>query len=301
MQLLSDNIRAAGFMSLSMAGFVLNDTLLKLTSEDLSLFQSILIRGVFASFLIGLLAWHKKALFVRVRKADRWIMGVRLVGEIGGTICFLTALFNMPIANATAILQVLPLAVTLASAVFLKEKVGWRRYSAIAIGFVGVLIVIRPGSEGFNEYSFWVIGAVIFIVLRDLVTRKLSSDVPSLFVSFTTAVGITATAAVLSPTMVWHPVTLHHTGMLGVAALFLVVGYLFSVMTMRVGDISFASPFRYTNLIWALIIGLVIFGDSLDQWTLIGSTIIVATGVYTFYRERRKHFPPAQNSADQNS
>ena len=286
--MLSENVRAALFMSLSMAGFVLNDTFMKLASADLSLFQAILVRGLFATLVIGLLAWHKKVLFIKVAKADRGAVVIRLAGELGGTLCFLTALFNMPIANATAILQALPLAVTLASAVFLKEPVGWRRYTAIAIGFIGVLIVIRPGSDGFNTYSFWALAAVGFIVLRDLATRKLSVEIPSLFVAFTTASGITLTAALLLPTVAWHPVDSGHVLILGLAALFLIVGYVFSILTMRIGEVSFASPFRYTNLIWAIIIGVVVFGDALDQWTLIGSSIVVGTGVYTFSRERRR-------------
>lgn len=287
MKILSDNFQAALFMSLSMAGFVLNDTFMKMASNDLSLFQAIFLRGLFATTIIGFMAWRRQALIVAVSKPDRAMLALRMVGEIGGTVCFLTALFNMPIANATAILQVLPLAVTLASALFLKEPVGWRRYLAIAIGFLGVLIVIRPGSDGFNDYSYWAIGAVIFIVLRDLATRKLSSASPSLFVAFSAALGITLTGAILAPSMAWHPVESQHVLLLGAAALFLVVGYLFSVMTMRVGNISFASPFRYTNLIWAIIIGVVIFDDSLDQWTLIGSAIVVGMGIYTFYRERK--------------
>lgn len=284
-----------------MAGFVLNDTFMKLTSEDLTLFQSILIRGLFASTFIGLWAWRKRVLYINVSKADRIALATRMFGEIGGTVCFLTALFNMPIANATAILQALPLAVTLASSMFLKEQVGWRRYTAIAIGFVGVLIVIRPGSDGFTEYSFWALAAVVFIVIRDLATRKLSSEVPSLFVAFTAALGITCTGALLSPMMAWHPVEIRHVSMLGISALFLVVGYIFSIMTMRVGDISFASPFRYTNLIWALVLGVVIFGDALDRWTLLGSALIVGMGIYTFYRERRQQKLTAKGAMNQKS
>lgn len=301
MRIVSDNFRAAAYMSLSMAGFVLNDTFMKLASEDLTLFQSILIRGLFASAFIGLWAWRKGVLYVNVSKADRIALATRMFGEIGGTLCFLTALFNMPIANATAILQALPLAVTLASSVFLKEKVGWRRYTAIAIGFAGVLIVIRPGSDGFTEYSYWALAAVVFIVIRDLATRNLSSGVPSLFVAFTAALGITCAGALLSPMMAWHPVEIRHVSMLGISALFIVGGYIFSIMTMRVGDISFASPFRYTNLIWALMLGVVIFDDALDRWTLLGSALIVGMGIYTIYRERRQQKPMAKASMNQKS
>jgi drug/metabolite transporter (DMT)-like permease len=284
---ISDNFRAAGYMSLSMAGFVLNDTMIKIVSEDLSLFQVIFLRGLFATVFVALIAWHQGVLFYRPSKHDRQTLGLRMIGEVGGTLCFLTALFNMPIANATAILQVLPLAITLASAMFLGEVIGWRRYTAIMVGFMGVLIVVRPGFDGFNSYSFWALVAVLFITARDLFTRKLSSGVPSIYAAVMAALGITITAGLLSPIMEWLPVSSEHLWMLVVAACFLVVGYIFSIMTMRVGDISFASPFRYTNLIWAIVIGFVVFGDPLDSGTLTGGTIIVVMGIYTFYRERQ--------------
>jgi drug/metabolite transporter (DMT)-like permease len=283
----SDNFRAAGYMSLSMAGFVLNDTMIKIVSEDLSLFQVIFLRGLFATAFVALMALHQGVLFYSISKHDQKILGLRMIGEVGGTLCFLTALFNMPIANATAILQALPLVITLASAIFLKEAVGWRRYTAIMVGFIGVLIVVRPGSNGFNSYSFWALVAVLFITVRDLFTRKLSSGVPSLYAAVTAAFGITVAAGLLSPTMEWRPVSSEHLWMLVVAACFLVVGYIFGIMAMRVGDISFASPFRYTNLIWAIVIGFIVFGDPLDSATLTGGTIIVVMGIYTFYRERQ--------------
>jgi drug/metabolite transporter (DMT)-like permease len=287
MVIISDNFRAAGYMSLSMAGFVLNDTMIKIVSEDLSLFQVIFLRGLFATTFLALMAWHQGVLFYDPSKHDRKTLGIRMIGEVGGTLCFLTALFNMPIANATAILQVLPLVITLAAAIFLKEAVGWRRYTAIILGLIGVLIVVQPGSDGFNSYSFWALLAVLFIAARDLFTRKLSADVPSLYAAMIAALGITVTACLLSPTMEWRPISSEHLWMLAVAACFLVVGYIFSIMTMRVGDISFASPFRYTNLIWAIVIGFVVFGDPLDSETLTGGAIVVVMGIYSFYRERQ--------------
>ncbi len=283
----SENFRGAALMAAAMAAFTFNDGIMKIASENVSLFQAIFLRGIFTTVLIGFLAWHKRALFCSIAKPDRVILFWRLVGEIGGTLCFLTALFNMPIANATAILQALPLAVTLGAALFLREPVGWRRYLAIAVGFSGMLIIVRPGSEGFNEFSFYAIGAVAFIVLRDLMTRRLSAQVPSLFVAFLTSIAIMITGAVLSPTMTWHPVTVESLTYLGSASILVLFGYLFSIMTMRVGEISFVSPFRYTSLIWAIIVGYLVFGDIPDLWTLAGSTIVVAMGIYTFHRERK--------------
>ena len=283
----SDNFRGAGLMAASMAAYVLNDVIVILVSGSLSIFQVMFLRGLFATALLGLIAWRRKAIFPALMKADWRLMVLRLVGEVGATMCFLTALFHMPLANATAILQALPLAVTLAAAMFLREAVGWRRYLAIMVGFAGVMIIVRPGSEGFNAYSLSALAAVVFIVLRDLATRRLSVHVPSIFVAFLASVVITGTGAALSPIMAWKPVGVGELQLLGGAALFLVFAYLFGIMTMRVGDISFVSPFRYTNLIWAIILGYVVFGDIPDTWTLLGSAIVVLMGIYTFYRERK--------------
>ena len=284
----SGNVQGAVFMMLSMAGFVLNDTLMKSLSDELPMFQAIFLRGVAATLLIGLLAWYRRALWYWPTRTTVKIISVRVVGEIGATICFITALFNMPIANATAILQVSPLAVTLGAAWFLGESVGWRRYSAIIVGFLGVMLIVRPGSEGFTVYSVYALGAVVFFVLRDLVTRRLPIDVPSLFVTVISSVSVMIMAGLLSATTDdWQPVTLGQIGVLTLAAVFVLIGYLFGVMTMRVGDISFISPFRYTILIWAILLGIAVFGDIPDSMTLLGSAIVVATGIYAFYRERR--------------
>lgn len=283
---LSDNARGALFMMISMAAFILNDTMMKLVSDELTLFQAIFLRGIGATTLIALLALARGELIRRVEARDRRTLAFRTLGEIGGTICFLTALFNMPIANATAILQAMPLAVTLAAALFLGEPVGWRRYTAIAVGFVGVLVIVRPGTEGFNVYSFWAVVAVFFMVIRDLSVRRLTHAMPSTFVAFTTALSITMVGGLVSLTQPWGELTLANLGKLGLAAVFLFIGYLSIVLAMRHADVGYVAPFRYTILIWAIILGIVFFGEVPDAWTLTGSAIVVGTGVYTFYRER---------------
>ena len=157
---LSDNARGAVFMAICMAGFVLNDAMIKLVTQEISLFQAIFLRGILASLLIGALAWWRRQLFYRVSRGDGKLLALRIFGEMGGTVCYLTALMHIPIANATAILQALPLAVTLGAAVFLKEPVGWKRYTAIAVGFAGVLIIVRPGAEGFDGFALLAVIAV---------------------------------------------------------------------------------------------------------------------------------------------
>jgi drug/metabolite transporter (DMT)-like permease len=292
----SDNMRGAIFMMASMAGFSLNDALIKSVADDLPLFQAVFLRGVFATALIAALAAGTGALRFRPGPRDGRLIGQRVFAEIAGTLCFLTALFNMPIANATAILQSVPLAVTFGAALFLGERVGWRRYLAIAVGFAGVLIIVRPGSEGFTGYSLWALAAIGFIVLRDLSTRSLSPDAPASFVVFVTSILMTLAAGLAAALTDWRAVDPGHVAALAAAGACLVVGYVFGVMTMRIGEIGFTQPFRYTLIVWAILFGIVMFGEWPDLWMLTGSAIVAATGLFTFYRERRLGLsrPPAE-------
>ena len=273
-------------MSASMAGFVMNDALMKSLSEDVPLFQAIFVRGLFATSVIVLLAWRSGALRFRPVAKDRRLIGLRMLSEALTTCFFLTALFNMPIANAVAIIQAASLGVPLCAALFLGDRVGWRRYLAIGIGFCGVLMIVRPGGEGFNIYSVSALAAVSSIVLRDLVTRQISREVPGLRVTVMTSVTITALGAV--GTLIVGHTTLSVPIIVTLAASsgFLLVGYYAGVEAMRVGEIGAVSPFRYTNLLWALILGLLVFGDLPDLLTMLGAAIIVISGLYTLHRER---------------
>jgi S-adenosylmethionine uptake transporter len=283
---MTDNIRGALWMSLSMVGFVINDALMKSLSGEVPLFQAILVRGGFATVLIAGLAWARGAFQFRLAGPDRRFVVLRTIGEVGGTCLFLTALFNMPLANATAILQVASLGVTLAAALVLGDAVGWRRYTAILIGFIGVLMIVRPGTEGFNIYSLSALGAVAFIVLRDLSTRRLSRAVPGLLVTVITSVAITATGAIMTLVGEWQPLDWTALARMCAASGFLLVGYYAGVEAMRVGEVGAVSPFRYSNLLWALIIGYLVFGE-VPTWTvMIGAAIVVSTGLYTLHRER---------------
>lgn len=282
----SENTRGAICMVVSMAGFGLNDALIKLVGEDLPLFQAVFLRGLMATFLIGVLAARDGGLEFRPSRSDRRLIPLRTIAEIGATVSFLTALFHMPIANASAILQSIPLAVTLAAAAFMGEPVGWRCYVAICVGFAGVLVIARPGTEGFNVYAFWALASVGCVVLRDLSTRRLSAGTSALAVSLVTSAALTLAAALAMLFGDWAPITAGHVGLLGVAAAGLLLGYVFSVHAMRRGDIGFVQPFRYTLLVFAIISGIVLFGEWPDGWTLLGAAMVAGTGLYTLHRER---------------
>lgn len=275
------------YIVLSSAGFGCNDALIKLAAADFPLFQAVFIRGLFVTLLVVLLMWQQKTPWQVASRADRKLVSLRMAAEVCSTICFLNALFNMPIANVTAVLQATPIAVTLCAALVLGEKIGWRRYLAILVGFVGVIILIQPGTDAFNRYSLWALAAVGFLVLRELSTRRLSAQTPSLLVTLCTAVAIATVAGLACLGSNWQPLAIVPLLLLIAAAFFLLGGYLFGIMAMRCGDIGFVSPFRYSIMLWAIVLGYGVFGEIPNATTLLGTAIVAATGIYTFYRETR--------------
>jgi len=299
---LTSNMRGALFMSLSMAGFTFNDSIVKSLTNDLSVAQVMFIRGVVATLLIFLLARHRRALRPIHLLLDPWV-ALRVVGELGGTLTFLIGLSHIPLANASAILQALPLAVTMAAALFLSEPVGWRRWGAILTGFVGVLIIVRPGLEGFSPYALMIVGTVVFAAARDIATRKVNPAIPSLYLSTVTAASVALAGLVLIwPMGGWKPVSASELGLISLAGCLLLVGYQFIIMSMREGEISFIAPFRYTSFIWALLLGMLVFGEYPDVYMVTGGAIVIGSGLYTLYRERIKSAAkPASRAAARHS
>lgn len=284
---LTDNTRGALLMMCSMAAFTLNDTFMKELAGQMPLFQVLVLRGALTTVFVGLLAWKMGALHLRIPRKDRWLIVQRMVAEIGAAYFFLTALFNMPLANVTAILQSLPLVVTLCAALFFGEALGWRRMTAILVGLVGVLLIVRPGTEGFNLYSVYAVISVGFVTMRDLATRRLSGATHSMMVTFATTLSVTLFFGVASVGVDWVPVDLFAAKRVLGAAVMVMAGYVFSVLVMRVGEISFVAPFRYTGLIWALALGWYVFGDWPGPLTLLGAGIVVSSGVFMLLRERQ--------------
>ncbi|SFQ19321.1 DMT family transporter [Tranquillimonas alkanivorans] len=287
MAALTPNLRGALLMMGSMTGFTLNDVCMKALSDELPLFQALFLRGLGTTLCLALLMrWQGRGLRLDLSPRDRGLIVLRSVAEVVAAFFFLTALFNMPIANATAILQAMPLSVTLAGALFLGEAFGWRRMAAILIGFCGVLLIVRPGAEGFNVYSLYALAAVAAVTVRDLAARRMSAHVPSLVVALAASALVTASFGIGSAFVEWGTLTAKNGAQLLGAMGFVFFGYIFSVAAMRSGEIGFVAPFRYTGLIVALVAGLAIFGEWPSTLTLLGSAIVVATGVFTLYRDR---------------
>jgi len=270
-----------------MAGFAANDALLKYGFDELGLYQSIFIRGVFSTILLAVWAYYKGA-FSNVGKSLSGLVFLRVTGEVGGTICFLSALVFISLADASAILQAVPLVVTVAAIVFLGERVGPKRIVATFVGFIGVLIIIKPGGDDFNIYYLVALASVGFIVLRDVSTRKLTSDVSTELVAFLTSLGVMLLGLVGSFYEEWSSVSVGQYSNLFFASVALLVGYLFTVLAFRQGDVGFVAPFIYTYLVWAIILSILMFAEYPDLYTMVGSIIVVATGLYSFWVERKE-------------
>jgi len=281
----SNNLRGAFFMSIAMAGYVSNDAIMKIVAPKIGLSEAIFIRGVFCSIFIALI------FSIPLRNIDECKAGFKKVlgrsfFDLLATIFFLTALLNMPFANVNAILQALPLVVTITASLVLKESFGKKRAVAIIVGLMGVLLIIKPGTEGFNIYSLLALGAVLSVTCRDLLTRKMSKQIPAIFVSLVTSLVVTSSTGIyLMFNQNWKNADYYSIALLAISGLFLMAGYFFSVQAMRYGSVAFVSPFRYTLMVWALLIGFFVFGDFPDYMSLIGMFLIIATGLFTLYRE----------------
>ncbi len=285
---LSDNIRGSLFMASAMMGFAFNDTIIKTLREDMNVGQIMFVRGGITTLIVFLIAWKLGALRP-LKVALTPAVLARAFAEILSALTFIYALGKIPLANASAILQALPLAVTLGAALFLHEPVGWRRWTAIITGFIGVLIIIRPGPDGFSLASLVCVACVFSAATRDLLTKGINPEIPSIFITLVTTLIIALAGAVLIvPTGGWTPMSLPVLGLMGLSSLAVIVGYQSIVMAMRIGEISFIAPFRYTSLFWSIGLGYVVFGDLPDHWMLLGIVIIVASGLYTFYRENKR-------------
>ncbi|WEX75990.1 DMT family transporter [Sinorhizobium numidicum] len=281
----SANFRGIVFMCLAMVAFACNDALVKSVTGVMNTGQIMFIRGLLTTMMVVVIA-HRFGALRPVRTILRPVIILRIVMEALASITYISALGQIPLANASAIMQALPLAVTLGAALFLREPVGWRRWAAIIVGFLGVLIVLRPGPEGFTPVALTVVACVFVTATRDICTRRIGGEVPSLFITVTTAFVTTLVgAALIVPFGGWQPISSTSFTHIAGASVLLMLGYQTIVLAMRDGDISVIAPFRYTSLLWSITLGIVFFAETPDRWMLAGVAVIVASGLYTFYRE----------------
>jgi drug/metabolite transporter (DMT)-like permease len=266
--------------------FLINDTLLKVASAGMPLGQILFFRGLFATLIMTVII-VRFGVHRRMALLASWPIFWRTGAEIAAAFLYLFALFHMPIANINAILQIVPLMITGAGAIFLGENVGWRRWTAIAVGFIGVLIIVRPGLGGFDIYGLLALGSMVCITLRDMMTRIIPGGVHAFLIAWITAIAVGAGGAAYGLTEEWAMPGWQPLALIAGASTLVVSGYLTAIQAMRHGDISVVAPFRYTVVVWAIMVGYAVWGEVPDGPMLIGTAVIIATGIYTLYRERK--------------
>jgi drug/metabolite transporter (DMT)-like permease len=282
----SDNLRGILAMLAAMGSLIVNDCFLKAAAAGLPTGEAIFLRGLFTTLLgAGLVAATGGLSTLRLAAAPG--MPARALADAVATILYLSALTRMPIADATALLQFTPLAITAGAALFLGAPVGWRRWLATLVGLVGVLVIVRPGGAGFNPYSAFALAAIAFVAARDLLTRRLGAEVPTIVVATVSGAAVTAASLVLALWESWSWPSPLAVLMLLCAGLGLLGGNYWIVVAMRHGDIATVAPFRYSVILWAVAAGFLVWGELPDLPTWAGIAIVAGAGLYTLVREHR--------------
>lgn len=281
----AENRRGIVFMLAAMSLFVVNDTLMKLAREAYPAGQAISLRTVLAVF-VGL------GLVFAAREGDRLAMALRprvlLRGalESCGALTFGWSLGLMPLANITAINMASPLLIVALAVLLGMERVGWRRTLALTVGFVGVLFVVRPGAASFNAASLVAVISVLFTASRDLATRSIGEDVPSTVVSLTTTVLVGIVALAYGMTEQWQPIWRMETVYVALSAVLVTAGTFCIISAFRRTDVAVISQYRYTVVVFAMLLGYVVWGDVPDLFAFLGIALIVGSGLYTMHRQR---------------
>jgi drug/metabolite transporter (DMT)-like permease len=270
-----------------MGGFAVEDLFLKILSEAVPVSQILIYVGISATVLLSVISIIKRIPVLRNDIYSNKLFIIRSFADMMGAVLIVTSISLMPLSTVSSILQALPLFITFGAVLIFKESVGWRRWSAVSFGFIGVILILKPGLSSFNPSSLIVLLAVACLALRDIVTRKISKDIHSITVSLYAFI-LTTVGGIFSLPFFGNFVTLTITQWFVVLTitLFGCFSYFMLVLATRKGDISVISPFRYSRLIFAIVLAILVLNERPDTLTLVGAAIIVASGYYTIWRER---------------
>jgi len=281
----SDNLRGIVAMAAAMASFVIGDSIIKFAGQELPPGEMMFVRGLFAS-AITLAVAHATGALSSLYLAMTPLMGLRALGDVGATLLFFLALPRLPFAEVNAIAQFAPLALTAGAAVFLSEPVGWRRWVALIVGLIGVLIIIRPGGSAFDWAALFVIGSVLSVTLRDLLTRHIGMALPALLLTSFSAVSVTIGGLMMLPFETWRMPSGAYLVLLSLAGVAVFAGNYWTVVAVRTGEMAVVSPFRYVATPFAVVSGYLVFGELPDAITFMGIATVIGAGLYTVHRER---------------
>lgn len=284
---MTDTLRGSLLMGLAMAAFALEDMIIKTVAGAMPTGQVLILFGLGGMILFGIMA--------RARGERLWHPGFctrpllwRFVAEVSGRLFFTLAIVLAPLSLASAILQATPLVVTAGAVVFFGERVGWRRWMAIAVGFVGVLMILRPGMSGFEATSLLAVAGMLGFAGRDLATRAAPKSMTNAQLGLFGFAMLVIAGSIL---LLWTGGAVLPTPAQGGALLAAicvgVLAYMALTGAMRTGEISVVAPFRYTRLVFAMTLGVLVFGERPDLMTLLGSAVVVGSGVFTLVRSSK--------------
>ncbi|SIS66146.1 DMT family transporter [Neptunomonas antarctica] len=282
-----DNTRGSLYMVLAMAAFAIEDMFIKASANTMPIGLILMLFGLGGTLIFILLAWQRKEQVLQRAILSRPLL-IRAGCEVIGRLCFALAITLTPLSSASAILQATPLVVVLGGAIIFGERVGLMRWVAILVGFTGVLMVIRPGMDSFNPASLFAVISTLGFAGRDLATRaappllsNIQLGVYGFFVLIPTGLIVQLYSG--------ESLTVNSEASIQIigAIAFGVVAYNSLTIAMRNGAISVVTPFRYTRLLFALILGVIIFDERPDLMTLTGALIVVGSGVFTLFHSRR--------------
>ena len=277
-------------MVLSQFFFSSNDAFVKYVlsfhDNDISVLgQVVFIRGVFTTFFIGLVLYFKKEFKLQKMLGSRKLWTRGLI-EGACAIFFFLGLATLPLGDLYVLLNLAPIIITASAAIILKETVGWRRWTAVLVGFIGVLIVINPAKLEFGFAFIFPLLAAVFIAYRDTYTRQFQFEFDSIQIAFVTSLVVTILFGFY---MLFHfvPVTLKELIFIIFSAILLSFGYIFAVATIKIATISTTSTFRYTVIVWGIMYGYVFFNEVPSLNMIIGSSIVVASGLFIIHRQKK--------------
>ena len=281
----SENLTGILLMVLSMALFAIEDAFIKSAANTLPVWQILFFMGLGGIAVFSVLLVIRQEQFFPSDVFSKPI-AYRLVGEIVGRVSYSLAIAIGSLAVVSAVLQAAPLAVTVGAALFFGEKVGVRRWAAISVGFLGVLLIIKPGMEGFQVASLLALVGLLGLSTRDLATRASPKSLSNYQLGLYGFLALIPTALLMMPfSGSWASLVGIWPSLVGLS----IVGsaaYFFVTAAMRIGEVSMVTPFRYTRILFAVLVSIVIFSEEIDSLTVVGILIVIASGLYLLWRER---------------
>ncbi|MDO8351845.1 MAG: DMT family transporter [Aestuariivirga sp.] len=277
-------LRAGLYMVITTACFVAGDTCIKLIGTSLPLGQVICLIGLVSSLFL-LMVCGQQAILKDVPLIFTRTVLLRSLFDTMASFMFVSALMHMPLANLSSVMQSVPLVVVAVGVIFLGEKAGLSRIAAVIAGFLGVLLIVKPMPQTITIYEFLALGAVIVVAFRDLVTKRIPAHVPLLVIALANAIFISLSGFGVGLAQGFKTVEVWQWALLLGASLFVTISYFFIVATVRLGDLSATAPFRYSEVVFAIISGILVFDEYPDAISYLGMALVIAAGLFAAHRE----------------